>query len=521
MALNNRDGYKALVEIVGPDYISEEPAVLDSYAFQWGAEISSGTPFLPRSGAIVLPGSGDEVQAVVKACNAHKIRYKAISNGWGFYSALGLDDNAIQVDMRRLNRIIEINEKSMYAVVEPYVTCALLQAEVMKKGFTVHMIGAGCNTSAMPITAHQGTGSSGVSTSCGDRNTLAVEWVAPDGELVRFGSLGAGAGWFCGDGPGPSLRGLVHGPQGVMGGLGIYIKAAVKLYPYYGPGEPELEGISPSYRFKEMPANFEIHHPIFPDWDRLIEAGVKIGESEIAMMVFRLPLPMLAEAFTGTGAQAEALLHRMQEESAGRPGFLVVIAGATPTEFAYRKRVLARILEETGAALLSHIEKPEVKREVLWCETRFSGGVREGFRATGRFHGLIGDSAMFQTSTRFMLECMGLKKGLQARGNVRADDGFDCVIGMVFENGHTGHAEQLVMTHPTGEGWRDLMAFSDECEDLGIRRGYTAPVTVWGDRAHDKWGPHLGNYHLWLRQIKKTFDPDGVSEPTMYISAGP
>ena len=114
---------------------------------------------------------------------------------------------------------------------------------------------------------------------------------------------------------------------------------------------------------------------------------------------------------------------------------------------------------------------------------------------------------MFQTSTRFMLECMELKKELQAKGNVRADDGFDCVIGMVFENGHTGHAEQLVMTHPTGEGWRDLMEFTDQCEDLGIRRGYTAPVTVWGDRAHDKWGPHLGNYHLWLRKIKKAFDP--------------
>ena len=158
--------------------------------------------------------------------------------------------------MRRLNRIIEINEKSMYAVVEPYVTCAVLQAEAMKKGFTVHMIGAGCNTSAMPITAHQGTGSSGVSTSCGDRNTLAVEWVTPDGELIKFGSLGAGAGWFCGDGPGPSLRGLIHGPQGVMGGLGIFTKAALKLYPYFGPLEPELEGVSPCYRFKEMPAEF-------------------------------------------------------------------------------------------------------------------------------------------------------------------------------------------------------------------------------------------------------------------------
>ena len=519
MALNNREAYKALEQIVGPEYISEEPAVLDSYAFQWGAELFTDTPFLPRSGAIVLPGSTEEVQALVKACNKYNVRYKAISNGWGFYSALGLDEDAVHVDMRRLNRIIEINEKSMYAVVEPYVTCALLQAETMKKGLTVHMIGAGCNTSAMPITAHQGTGSGGVSTSCGDRNTLAVEWVTPDGELLEFGSLGAGAGWFCGDGPGPSLRGIIHGTQGVMGGLGIFTKTAVKLYPYFGPPDPELEGVSPNYRLKEMWPNFEIHHPIFPDWDKLIEAAIKMGESEIATMIFRLPLPMLTDSFTGTSVEAEALFKKMQDESAGRPGFLIIISGATIPEFEYRKKVLARILEETGGEFLSDLEQDDMKRLALWAETRFSGGCRESFRAVGRFLGAIGDSAMFQTSTRLMLECMELKEEYQARGNVRADDGPDCIIGMVYENGHTGHAEQLVMTHPTGAGWRDLMEFTDRCEDLAIAHRYTAPVTVWGDRAHDKWGPHLGNYHLWLRKIKKAFDPNAVSEAAMYISA--
>jgi glycolate oxidase len=519
MALRNRDAYKALEEIVGPDYISEEPAVLDSYAFQWGAELFTNTPFLPRSGAIMLPADTEQVQAIVKTCNKYDVRYKAITNGWGFYSALGLDEDAVHVDMRRMNRILEINEKSMYAVVEPYITCAILQAEAMKKGFTVHMVGAGSNTSALPITAHQGTGPSGVSTSCGDRNTLAVEWVAPDGEIIRFGSLGAGAGWFCGDGPGPSLRGIIHGPQGVMGGLGIFTKAAVKLYPFNGPREAELEGESPTYRYKQMPDNFEIHHPIFPNWEKLIDAAVKIGESEIATMIFRLPPPMLAESITGTGAEAGALLQQMLHDFNDRPGFLVTYQGATPAEFAYRKKVLAEILKEYDAELWSYLEQDEIKRQYLWSQTRFSTSVREAFRAAGRFLGSIGDSAMFQTSTRLMLETSDLKKQCQAKGNVRADEGPDCILSMVYENGHTGHAEQLVMMHPTGAGWTDMMEFSDACEDLAISRCYTAPVTVWGDRLHDKWGPHLCNYHLWLRKIKKSFDPNGVSEPAMYISA--
>jgi glycolate oxidase len=519
MGLRNRDAFKALEEIVGPDYISEEPAVLDSYAFNWGAELFTNTPFLPRSGAILVPGTTQEVQALVRACNKYKVRYKAISNGWGFYSVLGLDEDAIHVDMRRFNRILEINEKSMYAVVEPYVTCSMLQAETMKKGMNVHMIGAGCSTSAMPITAHQGTGAGGVSTSCGDRNTLAVEWVAPDGELLKFGSLGSGAGWFCGDGPGPSLRGIIRGTQGVMGGLGIFTKCGVKLYPYYGPPEPELEGHSPYYQLKEAWPNFAIHHPFFPDWDALIDASIKVAESEIATMIFRLPPPMLAEALSGTGDEAEALLRQLQEEAKGRPGILILISGATMAEFEYRKKVLDTIVEEAGGENWSHLEKDEVQRMVLWAETRFSGGVRESFRAVGRFLGSIGDTALFQTSTRLMIECMQLKKGYQARGNIRADDGPDAIVGMVYENGHTGHAEQLIMTHPTGAGWRDLMEFTVGAEEIAIRGRYTAPVTVWGDEAHDRWGPHLDNYHLWLRKIKKTFDPNGVSEAAMYITA--
>ena len=99
MALKNRDAYRALEDIVAPENISEHPAILDSYAYQWGAELFTNTPFLPRAGAVLLPGNTQEVQAIVKVCNRYNVRYKAFSTGWGFYSALGLDDSAIQMDL--------------------------------------------------------------------------------------------------------------------------------------------------------------------------------------------------------------------------------------------------------------------------------------------------------------------------------------------------------------------------------------------------------------------------------------
>jgi FAD/FMN-containing dehydrogenase len=72
-----------------------------------------------------------------------------------------------------MNRIIEINEKNMYAVVEPGVIGTQLQAECMKRGFNCNQNGAGTNCSASPIVGHCGFGHLSQSGSYGERNQLA------------------------------------------------------------------------------------------------------------------------------------------------------------------------------------------------------------------------------------------------------------------------------------------------------------------------------------------------------------
>jgi len=228
---------------------------------------------------------------------------------------------------------------------------------------------------------------------------------------------------------------------------------------------------------------------------------------------------MLAEGLSTSEDEAAELLSKLQEEAKGRPGFVVIIASSTESEFNYCEKVLAQIMSETGGEFLSYMEKEDIKRQYLWAMIKVTVATREVFRAAGRFLGAIGDSALLPTSVKMMLDAMEIKKEYQEKGVIRADEGPECIFGIPIESGHTGHAEQLIQLHPTGEGWRALMEFTERCEDLALEKHYTAPVTVWGDRGHDKFGPHLMNYHLWLRKIKKTFDPNGVSEAAMYISA--
>src|SRR4030042_309587 len=120
----DRSIYKALEDILGPENITEEPAILDSYAWRSGM-MAGTTKFMPRFEIVTLPKDTEEVQAIVKLCNRFRIQYKASSTGW-LYSDPG-GPNCIKLDMRRMDQIIEINEKSMYAVVEPYVVGAQLQ----------------------------------------------------------------------------------------------------------------------------------------------------------------------------------------------------------------------------------------------------------------------------------------------------------------------------------------------------------------------------------------------------------
>ena len=173
MALS-KEVYHEFESVVGPENICDDPVIMPSY-------------FNKKFAAIILPGNTKEVQAIVKLCNKHKLIFRAICTGW----TGAFPDDIILLDLRRMNRIIEINEKNMYAVVEPYVISAQLQAELFKRGLNFCIKGAGSNCSAML----RGHGHMDQTTSGDDRNHLAIEWVTPEGEIVRSGALGSTDDW--------------------------------------------------------------------------------------------------------------------------------------------------------------------------------------------------------------------------------------------------------------------------------------------------------------------------------------
>ena len=292
MELTERE-YRALEDIIGAEYISKDLAIRDTYNQVWGNKLVFGEKWSPRPVAVLLPGNTEEVQAIVKVCNRYGIQFKPFSSGFEI-TAIGLvSEKGIMLDLKRMDRILEIDVKNMHAVVEPYVSVHRLQLEVAKYGLYYGAVAAGPSAGVIASSCcHAGSGQTNVFAGAIERNVLGAEWVLPTGEIIKLGTAASGDGWFSADGPGLSLRGVLRGHCGANGGHGVITKASVKLYPWYGPPELERSGEIPAQRtVKKVPDEYRVFVISFPSQDNGFDALAEVGKAEIAHSNYQIPLP--------------------------------------------------------------------------------------------------------------------------------------------------------------------------------------------------------------------------------------
>ena len=519
MALT-KEIYKLFENIVGPENISDDPAILQSYLYQpfgnlkgvW-AEIS------PE--AIILPGSSEEIVAIAQICNRYHLVFKAMSTGWGIHNLPGVK-GAVLLDLRRMNRILEIDEKNMFAVVEPYVTCVQLQVEAMKRGLNCHIIGAGSHTSVLAsATSVVGYGPDGISMGFSGRNLLGVEWVLPTGEVLKLGSLGAGSGWFCGDGPGPSLRGIIRGWEGAWGGLGVFTKCAVKLYHWNGPPELKMKNAPPNYVLSSPLKYFKASIFSFPSLEKMSEAMRKLAEAEIGYFISRLT-PSFIGLQMASGKNYVDLWNSGTLQQMLKYSFLFVIFAHSSREFEYQQKVLNQILEETEGEASPIAETPEMQEQIATAVIKVDTVVRSCFQCAGGFNTSFGAMDTLDLAINQIKTGAELKKKYIEQG-VIMDDGADNSATLAFEQGHLAYTEVLVLyDHQDEESARGAMEYVKESNQLCLEKSLGIPifqVSQVGKGKHDTFGPYCSNYHLWLRRIKKAFDPNNTCDPTAYISS--
>ena len=451
MALE-REIYKAFESVVGKNNISDDPGILETYrcaAAQSSAHYGPYDHRTPMPQAVIMPGSTKEVQGVILLCNKYKIKYKASTTFWSAHGYVG-SEYSVQLDMRRM-KAFEIDAKNMIMTVEPYVIAATAHAEAIKHNLVCNIPGVGSSSSVLANTSGWGgPGPSTIYAGTAAENFLCAEWVLPNGDIVYSGSAGAGAGWFCGEGPGPSVRAMFRGGSGTMGEMGVCTRISFKLSPWAGPAELVSEGAAPAYRVK-LPDNFKAYALCFPDWDNWAQAMMALANAEIIFtghrqfsMFGRDIKAAMIEILNDPDKQLCDLPALMEDpgvmatnESLMRETY-VVIMGMTPEDMAWKEAAIDKILEMYSGWKDKRCQDPEIMEWLLMYFVRM-GHKNLNYTLCGSYEGhfgLLGSNLLYSAS--ICEEASMLKKEWEQKGDFIAAVGGDSTMGGLTSIGGGG-----------------------------------------------------------------------------------
>ena len=214
---NTTIAIEALKELLG-ERLSTGPSILAMH----GRDESCLEPALPD--AVAFPENTGEVSAIMKVCSRHQVPVIPFGIGTSLEGNVIPVHGGISVDTSRMNRIVEINQSDLDAVVEPGVSRNRLNEELRATGlmFTVDP-GADATMGGMAATRASGTNTVRYGTM--RDNVMALEVVLPDGTVINTGSRArkSSAGYD-----------LTHLFVGSEGTLGIITRLTVRLF-----GQPD------------------------------------------------------------------------------------------------------------------------------------------------------------------------------------------------------------------------------------------------------------------------------------------
>ena len=211
--------------IVGDAHATSDKHIMYAYSY----DMCFVPNKLPRY--VAQPANVEEVVEIMKLCNKTKtpvIPVGANTNIGGL--CIPKKDNTLMLDMRRMNKIIRIDEETRFAIVEPGVSHAQFAEALFKKGLRFGWpVGPPSGTVTGCALSH---GISGMSGRYGLNSQMitSMEVVRPTGELCRVGSCAIKEDSWHSFLPLPRMDGIF---TGWFGTTGIVTKLAV-----YTPAVP-------------------------------------------------------------------------------------------------------------------------------------------------------------------------------------------------------------------------------------------------------------------------------------------
>ncbi|KMO85881.1 FAD-binding protein [Megasphaera cerevisiae DSM 20462] len=208
-----------LKAIVGPKNMLTDPNLMQPYSHD---EVTDPVyHHMPE--AVVFTESAAQTAAIITLANT--ARFPVIPRGAGTGLACGAVPTygGIVLSLEKMNKILEINDDALYAVVEPGVRTSDLQDATDAKG--LFYAGDPCSGDSCFIGGNIATNAGGnraVKYGTTRHQVYAIEVVNPQGKIVQLGArLQKQSTGYC-------LDQLIIGSEGT---LGVITKATLKLLP--------------------------------------------------------------------------------------------------------------------------------------------------------------------------------------------------------------------------------------------------------------------------------------------------
>ncbi len=449
----------SLIGIVGEDYASNRP----EEGYIYGRDSGNRGPC--RVDYVAVPGTVEEVRQIVLMANREKLPITPMGANLTL-NGLGLPVNGgLVLDMKRMDRIIELNRMGRYVVIEAGVTHGRLGDYLDQHAPDLQHPRPEAPPMATIVGNMMCRGHSQLTLRNGNNAHLTngMEVVLPTGEVCRIGGWSVSP-WPFTKGPIPDLTGLFCGWHGSSG---VVTKLSVKLFPRHPL--VDVVGIRVT------------------DVDKLPELLYKITQTDMGDILFAV----------GSGPPGREL-----------PAYVTVTtSGDLPEEIAYKAAVFRRLVDDSGGEangirFMKKVPEPLMKRFVEYPTTVDPARVADfekggGFRYCGGILPLWQVPETWRRGLRIAEKHdIDFNAGVQVLGYGRS-----VMFGLIYALNRADEASVKKVTAAMREA-------NDMVHELG-GISFTAEPDVQRDIVR-KMDP---NTRQLLERIKKALDPNGIMNP--------
>ena len=251
LAVEHLDAFK---KICGEKFVLVDEESLNNYAHDETEDLH----YLPD--VVIKPGNTEEISAILKICNQHKIPVTPRGAGTGLSGGALPHLGGVLLSIERLNKIINIDERNLQVVTEPGVITEVLQNAVKEKElfYPPDPSSRGSCMIGGNIAENSG-GPKAVKYGVVKDYVLNLEVVLPTGEIIWTGAN------VLKNSTGYNLTQLMVGSEGT---LGVVTKIVLKLIPHpkydllmlvpFQRLEKAGEAVSAIFRAGFMPSALEL-----------------------------------------------------------------------------------------------------------------------------------------------------------------------------------------------------------------------------------------------------------------------